>query len=210
MGGNVSSEAGALCHTAASVPSVSQSSAGPHQGLLVLLCLPPALPLLLPSLVAVWTSAVPGLQPGDVTSLPLTPWAGGMLPLPHTLTQSLLSFLGADLCVWEQGEKKRQMLISGSDVYLHTNTGTSATVPPLSKQQLPVQAGLCLQTLLRSLPSPPLSWGGFAPAAGAVGRGARCGRRGTENASQGLLPLSVTVLLAAGVAACLPPSFCPV
>lgn len=53
MGGNVSPEAGALCHTAASVPSVSQSSAGPHQGLLVLLCLPPALPLLLPSLVAV-------------------------------------------------------------------------------------------------------------------------------------------------------------
>lgn len=98
---------------------------------------------------------MPGLQPGAVTSLPLTAWAGGMLPLPHTLTQSLLGFLGADLSIWEQGEKKSRMLISGSDVYLHTNTGTSATVPPLSKPQLPAKAGLCLQTLLRSLPCPP-------------------------------------------------------
>lgn len=112
-------------------------------------------------------SGGPGLQPGAVTSHPNTvgwagcccsPSCGSCCPSPHThtLTQSLLSFLGVDLRIWERGGKKRRMLISGSDVYLHTNTGTSATVPPLSKQQLPAQARLCLQTcLLRSLPCLP-------------------------------------------------------
>lgn len=111
-------------------------------------------------------------------------------------------------------EQERRKDVHGVQglLFIYIKTLTSATVPPLSKQQLPAQARLCLQTCV--LREPLLRSGGctlqlpWLPGPGA--RGGRSSRREAENGSHILLPSSVTVLLAAPVTACLPPSFCPV
>lgn len=59
-------------------------------------------------------------------------------------------------CEFRAGEKKRCTRVQGL-LFIYIKTLTSATVPPLSKQQLPVQARLCLQTCVLRDP-PTLLW----------------------------------------------------
>lgn len=59
-------------------------------------------------------------------------------------------------CEFRAGEKKRYTRVQGL-LFIYIKTLTSATVPPLSKQQLPVQARLCLQTCVLRDP-PTLLW----------------------------------------------------
>lgn len=73
----------------------------------------------------------------------------------------------------EQERRKRCTRVQGL-LFIYIKTLPSATVPALSKQQLPVQAGLCLQTCV--LRPPHFALGGAAP-------------REAELGSQLLLPL---------------------
>lgn len=122
----------------------------------------------------------------------LLPVLGSAVPCPPMSSLLILgSPVGRSAVCLERGRRKDVHRVQGL-LFIYIKTLISATVPPLSKQQLPVQARLFADLCTER---PPASlWGLHAPAALAAGAGAsgsRSSHRGAENGSQVLLPSSV-------------------